>query len=777
MCRWLFLLLLPSIIFSQDEFQQKNNRALPSTWRSVGVGGGGSLFSPSFSPFNTQELFLSCDMSELFHSPDLGQTWETVPFTQIIGNRPSEVAFSSDPNLLFCIDSSEDMARPSQSLDGGQTWSLLATDPTSGEAYTLRADVSRNDRLFVTDYSRLFFSRDAGTSFQNVYSTGDGAGLHIGGSFFDGENIYIGTNQGVLVSVNGGQTFSVAGYTGIPADEAIVSFAGAKETNQVRFFAVTMNRADVYAGVAGDDHWGYVAVYKLDGGSSTWNQVTNGVLPGDHPFFVRMSRTDIDTAYLAGGSDSGVPVVYKTSNGGTLWTQVLQTSGNGNIATGWCGDQGDRGWGYAEIVFGFDVADQDANYLAFTDFGFVHLSMDGGASWEQAYLNPSGQNPPGNPTPPRQYYQGNGMENTSVWWLTWSSANDLFASFTDIRGVRSQDGGESWSFDYSGHTQNTMYHAELNPGNGNLYAATSTVHDIYQTPYLQDSRIDSGDGGVLVSTDKGQTWNTLHDFNHPVVWITSNPNQPNFLFAAVVHSSAGDVYRFDLNNSGAGWTRLATPPRTQGHPFNLHVLNDGSLVATYCARRDAGGTFMGSSGVFLSTNSGGSWLDRTDSDMIYYTKDLCIDPHDVSQNTWYASVWSGWGGPPNNKGGLYKTVDRGQHWTRIFDSDRVSSCTIDPMDGDRIYVTTETEGLWYCENLSSPNPVFAQVESYPFRQPERVFYNPYDPSEIWITSFGNGLRIGQTGPVDCLNANYYAAVVQWPGSNILDLIDFINCNN
>jgi hypothetical protein len=61
-----------------------------------------------------------------------------------------------------------------------------------------------------------------------------------------------------------------------------------------------------------------------------------------------------------------------------------------------------------------------------------------------------------------------------------------------------------------------------------------------------------------------------------------------------------------------------------------------------------------------------------------------------------------------------------------------------------MYLTTETEGLWYSSNITSSTPTFSAVTSYPFRQPERVFFNPYNPNEIWITSFGNGLRVGTT---------------------------------
>jgi hypothetical protein len=34
------------------------------------------------------------------------------------------------------------------------------------------------------------------------------------------------------------------------------------------------------------------------------------------------------------------------------------------------------------------------------------------------------------------------------------------------------------------------------------------------------------------------------------------------------------------------------------------------------------------------------------------------------------------------------------------------------------------------------------VNSYDFRQPERIFFNPYNPSEIWASSFGNGMKVG-----------------------------------
>ncbi len=142
-------------------------------------------------------------------------------------------------------------------------------------------------------------------------------------------------------------------------------------------------------------------------------------------------------------------------------------------------------------------------------------------------------------------------------------------------------------------------------------------------------------------------------------------------------------------------------------------------------------------------NSGTTtWTDVSDPGMLYYTKDLVIDPYDASQNKWYACVWSGWGGPPNGLGGLYKTTNRGQSWTKIFSgADRVSSITFSPTNQNEIWMTTETNGLWHCSNINAATPTFTQVTSYSFRQPERVFYNPYNSDELWVTSFGNGMKM------------------------------------
>src|SRR5262249_38836542 len=148
-----------------------------------------------------------------------------------------------------------------------------------------------------------------------------GQGLHLAGAFFDGSNIDVGTNSGLLVSTDGGATFSLSAAGGIPSGKAMISFSGAKQGGTTRLFAVTWDSADVYAGVQGYDYGGIAAgsqgVYTLTVGQPSWTLAMTGITSAVVPIYVGTSLNDINTAYVAGGSNpSGPPTVYKTTDGG-----------------------------------------------------------------------------------------------------------------------------------------------------------------------------------------------------------------------------------------------------------------------------------------------------------------------------------------------------------------------------------------------------------------------------------------------------------------------------
>ena len=498
-----FLLVILSLILHGNI-----NAQVPAAWYSKGIGGGGALFSPSINPANHNEIYMSCDMGEVFQTTDLGHTWKTLNFLKIQGGHDACVQFTNNPLVRYCVDytSSQgmDYMRPMKSTDGGNTWSVISGNPYSlqpnGSILRLLADYNNPNLLMIADYGTIYFSADGGASFHQVHTCLDnGSGNHIAGIFFDSPNIYIGTNDGLLVSTNNGTSFSTMTVTGIPSGEHILSFAGAKTGSTTRFLCLTAS--NVWAGYQyGSDYWNAMkGVYQMDNANGTWVSKISGITMGsDFPVFAGMSADDITTAYLSGGSSAGAPIVMKSVNS-SAWTHVFLTTNNQDIYTGWAGYGGDHGWSFPEAPFGFTVSLDDPNTLMLSDYSCAHITTDGGVTWQQQYLSHADENPMNNPTPTGKKYHGIGLENTSCWQILWNDSLNMMAAYSDINGIMSADKGESWKF-IPNLTQNTVYRI-VKHQNGKIYACTSNIHDMFQSTRIYDAQIDAGTGAVYVSTE------------------------------------------------------------------------------------------------------------------------------------------------------------------------------------------------------------------------------------------------------------------------------------
>jgi hypothetical protein len=156
-----------------------------------------------------------------------------------------------DPNLLYCITYAGDMALPVRSTDGGKTWITLPGNPDPSETtYSIAADFNNPGHVIISYYGSILASTDGGNSFATVHTARNpGSGVTVGGAFFDGASVYLGTNDGLLVSTNGGSSFAVSPDGGLTGAERIFSFAGSKKGSALRFFCLTADSNDIYAGI------------------------------------------------------------------------------------------------------------------------------------------------------------------------------------------------------------------------------------------------------------------------------------------------------------------------------------------------------------------------------------------------------------------------------------------------------------------------------------------------------------------------------------------------
>ncbi|MBR9920973.1 MAG: T9SS type A sorting domain-containing protein [Bacteroidetes bacterium] len=713
-----------------------------------GIGGGGALFSPSISPFDSADIYMSCDMTELFFTWTNGGHWEQYNSLEITAFQNSEVQFTSVENVQYVLNMEfrEELTFPVKSTDAGESWTATE-DPTNGNAQHLFANPNNTHDLILSSWNQIFISQDEGDSWSLVF-TDPNSNLHLAGVFWDGQAIYIGTNYGLIVSLDGGLSFNPDADPGLPANVGFSKFAGARLDDTLTFFGVGLHQADLYTGVQAWEFSGFEGLFRrqMDANAGNWELTGTNIPASVGLYQVDMAMEHPNIAYVAGtNAATSYPVVYKTMDGGDNWESVFLTLNNENITTGWSGYQGDEEWYYGEYALGLDVNRTDPNDVVLTDLGFVHITNDGGQNWNQGYVSPLDENPPNSPTPKHKSYGNNRLQNTSTWWvhryddnIGYDWGEHIFVACGDIGGMYSPGNINAWSFDRLDRSLNSSYQFISDPS-GNLYAATSSVHDLYQSTYLTDASIDGGTGRILVSADTGQVWEVLHDFDLPVVWMAIDPNDPEVMYASVVNSLDGGIYKTENLSAGSNsqWEKLPNPPRTEGHPLSIHVLEDGSVACSFSGRRT--NNFTESSGVFYSTDGGMSWEDRSHPDMYYWTKDLVIDPND--QDVWYACVFSGWGGAANDKGGLFRSYDRGQTWENILDLFRVESIAVSPLYSSIALVTTEDEGLWVSTDIQQAQPTFTRETDYPFLHPLRVFWAEEDYSlPIYITSFGNGLR-------------------------------------
>jgi photosystem II stability/assembly factor-like uncharacterized protein len=453
--------------------------------------------------------------SGLFKSTDGGSTWR-----QLTSGLPtpaqglSRIGFciaASDPTRLYATVEAGANGGIYRSDDAGESWKKLNSDQRfwgRGDDFAeIKADPKNKDIVYTADVV-VWKSSDGGMSWNAYRGAPGGDDYHR--LWINPDNpriLLIACDQGAIVTVNGGQTFSswynqpTAQFYHVITDNAFpYNVYGAQQESGSIGIASRGNDGAITFHEwhpVGVEEYGYIAPDPLDpniiyGGKLTRYDKRTGQVQNISPEVVRngdyrwvrtapvlFSPTDPHTLYYAGN------VLFKTNNGGHSWQVISpdlsRTSWNvpasvGIYNTGAVKDMARRGVIYTVAPSPVDPL----TIWAGTDDGLIHITRDGGKSWK-------------NVTPP-------GIADWTKISLIDAGHTDAGTAYAAVNGIRlddmhphiykTHDGGHTWTSIVTGLPDGPINVVREDPKRKGLLMAGSETN-------------------VYVSFDDGGHWQSL----------------------------------------------------------------------------------------------------------------------------------------------------------------------------------------------------------------------------------------------------------------------------
>jgi photosystem II stability/assembly factor-like uncharacterized protein len=462
--------------------------------------------------------------SGLFKSTDGGTTWKKLitglPTTQQGLGRIGFAIAPSDDNRIYATVDAGANGGVYRSDDAGETWRRIQSDQRywgrGSDFAELKVDPLNRDILYSANVV-TWKSTDGGMNWSAFRGAPGGDDYHrLWINPTNPDIILIASDQGALITVNGGQTYSswynqpTAQFYHVSTDNAFpYNVYGAQQESGSVGIASRSNDGEISFREwhpVGVEEYGYVAADPLDpniifGGKISRYDKRTGQIQNISPESVRsgkyrflrtapvlFSPIDPKTLFFAGN------VLFKTTDGGNSWKvlspDLTRDSWDIPASVGIYTTEDLKKMPRRGVIYTVAPSFKDINTIwAGTDDGLMHVTRDGGKTWKN--ITPSGVT---------------SWSKVSMMEAGHFDVNTAYAAVNRIRCddmhphiYRTHDGGKTWQEIVNG-------------------LPDDPVNTVREDPEVKGLLFAGNERAVYVSFDDGDHWQSLR-LNMPATSI------------------------------------------------------------------------------------------------------------------------------------------------------------------------------------------------------------------------------------------------------------------
>lgn len=590
------------------------------SWISLGPNNvGGRVRSIAVDPTNPTIFYAGSVSGGVFKSTNAGASWS--PTDDFAANLAisSIVIDPSNPATVYAATGEGfyniDAVRGAgvlKSTNGGAAWTLqTAFTGGGGFPYYINDLYLRPDstgKLYAATNNGLFRTTNGGTSWTFLHQGTSARATQIVEHPINRATFYVCygnfSTDGIYRTTNGGGSFTKL-TTGLPASGyARIALAISSSNPQVLYAALSStnyNTRGVYRTTNGGTSWDSVAIPR-----DALTSATHLAGQGWYNNVLAVDPANPAVVY-AGGVN-----LYKSINSGASWTMIS----NWYSGAGYQYLHADQ----HELVF-------SGSTLYIGNDGGVFKTTNGGSSYTDLNTNfVTAQFYSGSPHPTAETFLGGTQDNGTL-------RTGIVPTWSMVFGG---DGGDTW-VDFNNPsimwTEYVRLNIQKSTNGGSAWSKTM-------------NGIPSGPGSSDGTTDRVL-------FIAP---IAMDPSDPQRL-------AAGTYRVFYTSNGGSLWSALGGDLTGDG------TGSSGSAISAIAIARTSSATiYVGTSGsispskIQVTTNTGSSWTNATASPLPNrYVTRIVIDPNDAGR-AW--ALFSGYdSNTPGTPGHVFLTTNRGASWT------------------------------------------------------------------------------------------------------------------